>query len=433
MPPSRKRDAQIAFVMIMLTVLIPLQGKFGLLNAYDPSAGSLLSEIVWSLAYLVAARRLMKLGGSGGPLLRRSRWLVLFVGLSAASAVWSIEPFLTFKNAFELAGTTLIGVYFVACFPLGELLGILMSAAVAMALMSLALIFGAPGHGRMFWGSGPWDGLFQDKNTLGAAMALAIITLAIVNLTATPRRTLFTLGSLGLCVALLVGSHSATASVDCVATLIFAIGLLAARPGKYRGMSQAPILIGLLALVGVVFVFGLNVDTVAAIAGRSDSLTGRTDFWPYLEEAIAKRPYLGYGYGAFFHSTEGTAALSQYVIQAGGWSPYHAHDSFLQTALDTGFAGVAVLVLAVLSAFARGLSAFWRGAEPVLVWSPAIIFYLVIGSYTETYFGSFNTLEWMLFVAAALYPLRAVVVAPKPAVPAGASPVAMPVELPLTS
>ena len=28
---------------------------------------------------------------------------------------------------------------------------------------------------------------------------------------------------------------------------------------------------------------------------------------------------------------------SEYVVQAGGWAPYHAHNSYLQTLLDAGY------------------------------------------------------------------------------------------------
>ena len=35
-----------------------------------------------------------------------------------------------------------------------------------------------------------------------------------------------------------------------------------------------------------------------------------------------------------------------------------------------------------------------------------MILTLTLGSYSETYLGNFNTIEWILFVAALLYPLK---------------------------
>ena len=69
--------------------------------------------------------------------------------------------------------------------------------------------------------------------------------------------------------------------------------------------------------------FGLTPQSLFDLLGRESNLTGRTDFWPYLQQAISERPILGYGYDAFFRSQEGLDTLSYYVVEAGGWSPYH--------------------------------------------------------------------------------------------------------------
>lgn len=136
-------------------------------------------------------------------------------------------------------------------------------------------------------------------------------------------------------------------------------------------------------------------------------MTGRADFWPVLVEAIAARPFFGYGYAAFFRSSVSQDYLSFYVVEAGGWSPYHAHNSFLQVCLDTGYVGLCALLILILAGFIRAIKLYLRERDIVNLWPLLLILFLVLGSYTETYLGSFNTLEWILFVAAFLYPVRA--------------------------
>ncbi len=104
----------------------------------------------------------------------------------------------------------------------------------------------------------------------------------------------------------------------------------------------------------------------------------------------------------------GPGHLGNYVEQAGGWTPYHAHNSFIQISLDAGIIGLMVLVVLLLVVFTRALRylATQRGA--VSAWPLMVVLYLVLGSYTETYLGDYNTLEWIFFVAAFLYPIHAV-------------------------
>src|SRR5262249_5805798 len=147
-------------------------------------------------------------------------------------------------------------------------------------------------------------------------------------------------------------------------------------------------------------------DAVFNALGRDLNLTGRTDFWPYLQEAIADRPLLGFGYNAFFQSSIGSDYLSAYVVQAGGWFPYHAHNSYLQTLLDAGYVGLTMLIVVVAVSAVKAIIYFAREPNFTSIWPLAIIVFLSITSYTETYYLDYNSLEWILFVAAIVYPLQ---------------------------
>jgi exopolysaccharide production protein ExoQ len=161
-------------------------------------------------------------------------------------------------------------------------------------------------------------------------------------------------------------------------------------------------------LIAVAYlIVGITPDTIIIWLGREPNLTGRTDFWPYLQQAIADRPILGYGYDGFFGSDVGNDYLSYLVVEMGGWSPYHAHNSFMQILLDGGLAGMGLFAFALLGAFRRAFTYAWNEANRAALWPVAILLYLFCGSFTETYFARFNTVEWVLCVAAMLYPLRA--------------------------
>ena len=258
----------------------------------------------------------------------------------------------------------------------------------------------------MFYGSGPWDGIYQDKNSLGAAMATAIIVYLIYLFRpGVPRKPLVFVGLL-FCGALLVGSNSITATLVCAGVIVAGVLAYSCVSPRYGILARA-LSIAVAAFGFIVFaLFGFDVGKVYALVGRSSTLTGRADFWPYLLEAIAARPILGYGYGAFFRSSASDDYLSYYVVEAGGWKPYHAHNSFLQTLLDTGYAGLALLVWLLIAGMIRAFRFLLRERSVLSLWPLLMILTLTLGSYSETYLGNFNTIEWILFVAALLYPLK---------------------------
>ena len=485
--------------LLLATMLVPFLGKYQTGDALD--VASPLVEVIWSLLYLVAGVRLRALRDQARLLFPRTLPLLGFLALMMASSLWSVEA-TTFKRAIELIGTTTIGYYIVARFTLRELLDMLVLAFGVAAVLSVAVIFGAPAHGRMDFGSGPWTGLFQEKNNLGAAMALGGLSLLVllfertarpqpagspaasrpVNSAATSqpansaasrpasseagshtvsprdaaspeadsrptgsqvhgfsgepndagkmialaglsvllspltlfewlgRRRALLLGTFGLVVALLAGSRSATSIGAFGIVTIFLVTAWACTSPKYGAAARILTVLGALLAGTVWLALGLSPDSIFDAAGRETNLTGRTDFWPYLQQAISERPLLGYGYDAFFGSQLGKDTLSYYVVEAGGWTPYHAHNSFLQILLDSGYVGLCAFGLVLVCALWQAIAYAWRERSRTALWPLAILLYLLAGSFTETYFRSFNTIEWVVFVTAVLYPLR-----PKPA------------------
>lgn len=414
-PPVKRSinyELWIVAAALLLTALIPGLSKY---RGEDAGTSSSTNEIFWCLMYVATAIRLYTLRATVVPLFKRSAPLWIFVFLMFASVLWSVDPATTFTNAVELIGTTIIGFYIVARFTLPQFMGILALTFLAIALLSFGFIYGAPAHGRENWGGGPWEGLYQDKNNLGAATALAIISQVIFLAYSRGRTRRFVIAGLVLLCVLLVGSDSATAFGDGFLVVAVSLGLLVAKSPKFGGLAR--ILMVALAAIAVVavFGFGLTPASVFSLLGREPNLTGRTDFWPYLQQAIADRPWLGYGYNAFFRSGVALDYLQDYIVGAGGWTPYHAHNSFLQILLDSGYVGLASLGLLLVDGLRKAVVYGFREPGRFAPWPLAIILYLLLGSFTETYFGNFNTVEWILFVAALLYPMRGLALAQKAA------------------
>ena len=408
------RSYEFWFVVsaLLLTAIIPGFAKY---QGTDADASSAPNEILWSTMYVFAAWRLFRTRELTMLLIGRTRIVWAFLALILVTTLWSVEPMITFTNAIELVGTTLVGYYIVTRFTLTQFMSILTITFAVIGLLSFGFIFGAPAHGRMDWGAGAWSGIYQEKNNLAAVAALAVVSQLILLTQLRGRARITGFLALAVFVILLVGANSATAFVDAAAVLGVSFALLGCRSRRYRSLTWAALLVSAIALTVTVCV--TSTDALFSLVGRQSNLTGRADFWPYLQAAIADRPVFGYGYNAFFRSAIGKDDLANYVIQAGGWSPYHAHNSFLQITLDAGYIGLAALVLLVLIALLRGIMAVRRDASPTAVWPFAIVLYLLLGSFTETYLARGNTMEWILFTAAFLYPLRGAMSRPRALTP----------------
>ncbi|HTV73146.1 MAG TPA: O-antigen ligase family protein [Candidatus Acidoferrales bacterium] len=412
---STATDWLPGYLSFLLTALIPALAK-----PEDPDAGSPLGQIVWSIAYLLAAYFLFKGGERAKTLLRQSPVIWAFVFLMLLSTAWSVEPDVTFKNAIELAGTTVVSMYFVLRYPLQRLLECAGLAFGTIAILSLVVVVFFPQHGRTLWGAGPWQGIYPEKNNLGKAMAFGVISMTIALFYGSRRRRFFAFGTLVLCLLMLLGSQSATALVASVAATALGLFFLLSKSPKFAMLAWG--IAGALVISAVIAFLVVGFQPDASLLGRSSSLTGRTDFWPYLQQAISDRPILGYGYNAFFRSSVGTDYLSYYVVEAGGWSPYHAHDSVLQIGLDAGFVGIAMMIVLLVVALVRAVRYVSPARGVVSAWPLIIVLYIIFGSYTETYVGDYNSFEWIFLVAAMLYPARSKASAASAARPVPAMP-----------
>jgi exopolysaccharide production protein ExoQ len=87
-------------------------------------------------------------------------------------------------------------------------------------------------------------------------------------------------------------------------------------------------------------------------------LTGRTDLWDELAQFTRNRPLLGYGYGAFW-----TPNHILDVSETLYWGISSAHSAYLETVLNIGLAGAAVLALATLAGLWRTGENYWRAGD----------------------------------------------------------------------
>ena len=225
------------------------------------------------------------------------------------------------------------------------------------------------------------------------------MVLATVTLLCAPARTLLRparLAALGLFffVLLMSGSRGAW-MIEAAVLVLFALLAIARRSGqRLRLVLAAAIPIAAIA-IGTVAI--LDFPHLAPLLGRDPTLTGRTAIWTQVTGFLWQRPWFGYGYDAFWRGMQGpsfqVAAAVHFVVA-------HAHNGFLEIALELGAVGFALFVLS----WFRGCLALWplwqRGSIHRIAWPLALLILIVLYDLDENTLLIYNGLFWILYVSA---------------------------------
>lgn len=320
--------------------------------------------------------------------------LIGLLALAALSTLWSIDSGATLRRSVWLALSIAFGLYLAWRHDWQSLLNVLAGGFIVLIVGSFALGVLAPSVGRMtFEHPGAWSGLWTHKNTLGGIMALGVgisTAAAIV----TPERRKLWIGCAIAALALVLLSTSKTALI----ASMLGVGMIVFGMMMRRGPVH---MIVALASAAVVVVTGAGIillapDLIVAALGRDLTLTGRTEIWEASARFVEAKPWLGYGYYAFWLPDNGPAF---WVREAVAWQVASAHSSWLELALGVGRIGVIVFALQLLATLARGAGVALQ--PDAGLWAPAFLVTFALYTLSESHALQANNIFWIIYVAVA--------------------------------
>lgn len=349
--------------------------------------------ILMCLYGLLVIFAVMKLRDTAASLWRNPALLALLL-LACISPLWSESPDLVFRRAIGLAGTTLFGVLLATRYSFEDQLRILRAAFQIAAAGTLAVLLVSPI--RVFSAIGGGDGLrgvFPHKNILGAAMALGFVVEWYVR---DPKRKAkaFRLVALFVYSGLLLASNSMTSIVTVLATLggVWIVRVLRARHGIPLSVISGFAVAGGVALT----VTGIKPDDFLWLLGRSSDMTGRTELWNAVVQAISQRPLLGFGFSGFWKGASAGSEIVQGQIQ---WIPAYSHNGYLEVALSLGLVGLFLVIVLLAQGFRRAWAYGHSGNSRQSFWPLALFMFVALHNLTECSIAWQNCLEWSVCVA----------------------------------
>jgi O-antigen ligase len=283
---------------------------------------------------------------------------LLFCALILASTLWSADPGVTLERVRR--------VYTVSgCCLAAMLVGwhrkrfqdvvrpgvtILLVASLFEGLLFPTIGIHDPSIAEL---KNSWRGVTGQKNILGGLATYGMILWYHSWLERDSAKWKIVLG-MAVSFACLALSRSSTSLLTTVFSLFF-MTLALRSPANLRRYTPYfvgifSILVALYACAALGVIPGLQrlLDPITALTGKdAHTATGRAPIWALVKAEIARHPYFGIGYGAYWTGPiPGTA--SYIFVTAIYFYAYSAHNGYLEVTNDLGFAGLAVLLGYVL-------------------------------------------------------------------------------------
>lgn len=367
----------------------------------SPLDATYFSVLIAAGVYVLYQRRL-----SFPKFLRNNRWVTIYLVYCLLAVLWSDFPFVAFKRWIKLLGDPVMALIILTePDPREALVTLAKRLAYVMLPISICFIKYFPDLGRSFdyWSGLPCNtGITTNKNLLGFDCWILGTVLFWHWLhvykweSRRARRSELVLcaGLLGMDLWLFKEAQSET---SLVAFLLgaFVMVFLGSRLINVRRVGTYVVLGTAVCLIAG-FGFGLFSDLIHLL-GRNDTLTGRTDIWRTLWHWDIN-PVVGTGFESFW--------LGERRLEVQSYLPFlnEAHNGYLETYLNLGMVGVAIIGAMLLATYAKARRELFHDFEFGRL-RMAYLFAFIIYNWTEAAFRLNDFPFFMFFIIAIDYPI----------------------------
>ncbi|WP_337267549.1 O-antigen ligase family protein [Oryzifoliimicrobium ureilyticus] len=329
-------------------------------------------------------------------------WIFAFATVAFLSTFWSQAPAVSMRAAIQYLTCIICGLITARVVDLSTLCkGVVMGAAV---VLTYSILFGYYQFDPLD-GTYSFVGAFASKNQLGFYASLGtLFAVALVLVLGERFIWLGISGVVGLLSAYaLFASQSATSVLTTVVLVALVVGLrgmLYLAPGHRKFLIVGGgVAVVMLAVAGV---YLGAVDAVLGIFGKDSTLTGRTYLWQQGIEAAGLHPVFGVGYQAYWVQgfSEPERLWEEFFI--GSRSGFHFHNTYIETGVELGLVGIALLAFTLLRTVGGLLKHFItdrRNDECYVLFCVTVL--LIIRSFVEIdVLTPYNVGTFLLYVCA---------------------------------
>ena len=308
---------------------------------------------------------------------------LLMIGTALASILWTENIGHTLDGCRGLLRMFLFGSYLATRYSLKEQMKILIWVFGIVAILSLVVPLVIPSY----WLSEGWKGICPHKNVFGSTMTIGAIIFLITALNERRPNWLIWSGFV-LSAILVVLSRSSNALVN----FLFLISLMPIYKivrQQYKLKVIILSLVAILAASAAILIIG-NLDTILVdIIGKDTDFNGRVPIWNLIIQRIRERPWLGYGFNAFWSSDAGLEVIFY------SWSPndntsFNAHSGYFETLADLGLLGISFYGISLVTSLIRVLTLLVLTKKVEFFYCFQFLLFICIANFAAIYFQAFS-------------------------------------------
>lgn len=333
---------------------------------------------------------------------KRNPLLILFVVLAFVSAAWSLGLTVTLFRALEFLFATLLAAYIGFRHRPERLMEALFWFGAILFILSIALAFGAPKTGTMYWApfNGVWRGVYWHRNHLASITALlSAIYLCRMFVAFENRNSKAVLDGFFYLISLAVLYFARSATGYIVFMVLNGFVLCAWIWLKISHRLQRWHYIATFGIAALTLILVLtNLNFVFGLFNRTSALSGRTPLWNYLlSGVVVQHPWLGHGFGAFWT----IEALRVDVMQKAAWTsqPLIGDNGFLDILIHLGIIGLLLFLGILIVAGVRSVR-FAITQKTLPAFFPLLVMlYAFFGNLSFSLFAETEVFVWFLIAA----------------------------------
>lgn len=335
-------------------------------------------------------------------------WIFAFAILACVSMFWSAAPGVTLRAGIQYLSHVVCALIAMRTIDIRTLVrGAIAGVSIVLVY---SLLFGVYDYDPLD-GTYSFAGAFASKNQLGFYASLGIYFAIVAVFSLGERgRWMAAAGAAGAISAYsLVASQSATSVLTTIAILglYLCMGAMTTlRPATRQGLFLAIAAFG--GIAAFALIYGGAFDLVLGAFGKDSTLTGRTYLWQQGIEAAKAAPIFGIGYQAYWVQgfSEAERLWQEFYITAR--SGFHFHNTYIETAVETGLIGLGLLSLVLLASVIGHLKRLLstdRDPEAIVLFCVAVL--LLIRSFVEVdILNSYHVGSFLMYFMAGKLTIR---------------------------
>jgi O-antigen ligase len=320
--------------------------------------------------------------------------LALLQVIVLLSFTWSETPSYSLRGAIVQVGLTIFSAYIAQRYSWHEICKFIRLSLGILAVLNLLYSVAVPSVGVGFKG---WRGILGHENSTSSLMGLNG-GLWLFEAYANPQNRRLAIGMFLISILIVQKANSAGGKVQLTVLIGSVLWLSFLKRLNFK-LALTGVIILMIFVISGTILFVENTETIVVdILGKDMTFNGRIPLWTNLMGAVAKSPFLGYGYHGFWQEWRGDDnPAGPYATNDYGWTAPHAHNGFLEIVLYTGIVGLILFAISFFKTIVFGVLYLIRSDNQEAVLPLAMITILVVSNISLSQLMDIHPM-WMFYV-----------------------------------